>query len=111
MMLTSTLTIIGVVIMMISISPLLAIITLITVPVSLVAMELITTRSKKKFIAQWRYTGTLNAQVEEAFTGHALVSVFGQQDEVAAHVRRAERGALPVELRRAVHLRARSSPR
>ncbi len=82
MMLTSTLTIIGVVIMMISISPLLAIITLITVPISLVVMKLITARSKKKFIAQWRYTGTLNAQVEEAFTGHTLVRVFGQQDEV-----------------------------
>src|SRR6476619_3720231 len=82
MMLTSTLTIIGVVIMMISISPLLAIITIITVPVSLMVMKLITARSKKKFIAQWRFTGTLNAQVEEAFTGHALVRVFGQQDEV-----------------------------
>jgi ATP-binding cassette subfamily B protein len=82
MMLTSTLTIIGVVIMMISISPLLAIITIVTVPLSLLTMKLITSRSKKKFIAQWRYTGTLNAQVEEAFTGHALVRVFGQQDEV-----------------------------
>jgi ATP-binding cassette subfamily B protein len=82
MMLTSTLTIIGVVIMMISISPLLALITIVTVPISLLTMKLITSRSKKKFIAQWRYTGTLNAQVEEAFTGHALVRVFGQQDEV-----------------------------
>ena len=82
MMLTSTLTIIGVVVMMISISPLLALITIITVPASLVVMKLITARSKKKFIAQWRFTGTLNAQVEEAFTGHALVRVFGQQDEV-----------------------------
>jgi ATP-binding cassette subfamily B multidrug efflux pump len=67
---------------MISISPLLAIITIITVPVSLFVMKLITARSKKKFIAQWRFTGALNAQVEEAFTGHALVRVFGQQDEV-----------------------------
>jgi len=82
MMLTSTLTIIGVVIMMISISPLLALITIFTVPISLLTMKLITARSKKKFIAQWRFTGTLNAQVEEAFTGHALVRVFGQQDEV-----------------------------
>jgi ATP-binding cassette subfamily B multidrug efflux pump len=82
MMLTSTLTIIGVVIMMISISPLLALITIFTVPVSLMTMKVITSRSKKKFIAQWRYTGTLNAHVEEAFTGHALVRVFGQQDEV-----------------------------
>ncbi|MDQ1431896.1 MAG: ATP-binding cassette, subfamily multidrug efflux pump [Actinomycetota bacterium] len=82
MMLTSTLTIIGVVIMMISISPLLAIITIVTVPLSLLTMKIITSHSKKRFIAQWRYTGTLNAQVEEAFTGHALVRVFGQQDEV-----------------------------
>ena len=82
MMLTSTLTIIGVVIMMISISPLLALITIFTVPISLFMMKVITSHSKKRFIAQWRFTGTLNAQVEEAFTGHALVRVFGQQDEV-----------------------------
>ena len=81
-MLTSSLTIIGVVIMMISISPLLAIITLITVPISVLTMKLITSRSKKRFIAQWRYTGTLNGQIEEAFTGHNLVRAFGQQDEV-----------------------------
>jgi ATP-binding cassette subfamily B protein len=82
MMLTSTLTILGVVVMMISISPLLATITLVTVPISLVTMKLITARSKKRFIAQWRFTGTLNAQIEEAFTGHNLVRAFGQQDEV-----------------------------
>jgi ATP-binding cassette subfamily B multidrug efflux pump len=82
MMLTSTLTILGVVIMMISISPLLAIITLITVPISIVTMKLITARSKKRFIAQWRFTGTLNGQIEEAFTGHNLVRAFGQQGEV-----------------------------
>jgi ATP-binding cassette subfamily B multidrug efflux pump len=82
MMLTSTLTIIGVVIMMISISPLLALITIFTVPLSLLTMKLITSRSKKRFIAQWRFTGTLNGQIEEAFTGHNLVRAFGQQDEV-----------------------------
>jgi ATP-binding cassette subfamily B multidrug efflux pump len=82
MLLTSTLTIIGVVVMMISISPLLALITLVTVPVSLFTMKLITARSKKRFIAQWRYTGTLNAQIEEAFTGHNLVRVFGMHDEM-----------------------------
>jgi ATP-binding cassette subfamily B protein len=82
MMLTSTLTIIGVVIMMISISPLLAVITIVTVPLSLLTMKFITSRSKKRFIAQWRFTGTLNGQIEEAFTGHNLVRVFGQQDEV-----------------------------
>ncbi len=84
MMLTSTLTLIGVVIMMISISPLLSIITLITVPISLLTMKAITARSKQRFIAQWRYTGTLNSHIEEAFTGHNLVRVFGMHDEVQA---------------------------
>jgi ATP-binding cassette subfamily B protein len=69
---------------MISISPLLAVITLVTVPISLVTMKLITARSKQRFIAQWRYTGTLNAHIEEAFTGHNLVRVFGMHDEVQA---------------------------
>jgi ATP-binding cassette subfamily B protein len=82
MMLTSGLTILGVVIMMISISPLLAVITLVTVPISVVTMKLITARSKKRFIAQWRYTGTLNSHIEESFTGHNLVRVFGMHDEV-----------------------------
>ena len=83
-MLTSTLTLIGVVIMMISISPLLALIALITIPVSMLTLRVITRRSKKKFVDQWRHTGTLNAQVEEAFTGHSLVKVFGRQADIEA---------------------------
>ena len=81
-MLTSVLTIIGVVVMMFLISPLLATIALFTIPASLFTMRFITKRSKKRFIAQWQHTGALNAQVEEAFTGHSLVKVFGQQRAV-----------------------------
>ncbi len=81
-MLSSTLTIVGVVIMMISISPILACIALLTLPVSMVLMRIITSRSKKRFVAQWRHTGALNAQVEEAFTGHSLVKVFGRSQSV-----------------------------
>ena len=81
-MLTSVLTIIGVVVMMFLISPLLATIALVTIPASLFTMRFITKRSKKRFIAQWAHTGSLNAQVEEAFTGHSLVKVFGQQRAV-----------------------------
>ncbi len=77
-MLTSTLTIIGVLVMMFTISWTLALVALITIPISLVTMKLIMTRSKKQFIAQWDHTGSLNAHVEEAFAGHALVKVFGQ---------------------------------
>jgi ATP-binding cassette subfamily B protein len=80
--LTSTLTLVGVVIMMFTISPLLASIALVTIPVSILMMRFITSRSKQRFIAQWGHTGALNAQVEEAFTGHSLVKVFGQSDAV-----------------------------
>jgi len=83
-MLTSTLTIVGVTIMMFTISPLLAMIALVTIPISLFTLKQITKRSKKQFIDQWRHTGLLNAQIEEAFTGHALVKVFGRQADTEA---------------------------
>jgi ATP-binding cassette subfamily B protein len=80
--LTSTLTLIGVVVMMIVISPVLASIALVTIPLSILTIRFITSRSKRRFIAQWGHTGALNAQVEEAFTGHSLVKVFGQSGAV-----------------------------
>ena len=81
-LLTSSLTLVGVLIMMITISPLLALIAIVTIPLSVFTMRFITKRSKTKFVDQWRHTGTLNAQVEEAFTGHSLVKVFGRQKDV-----------------------------
>ena len=80
-MLTSVLTIVGVLIMMVTISPLLALVAIITVPISLFTISFITRRSKSRFVAQWDHTGTLNAQVEEVFTGHELVKVFGRQHD------------------------------
>ncbi|CCM62826.1 MAG: ABC transporter ATP-binding protein [Candidatus Microthrix parvicella] len=80
-MLTSLFTIVGVMVMMFIISPLLALVALITIPSALFLTKFIASRSKTKFIAQWKHTGTLNAQVEESFTGHALVKVFGRQAE------------------------------
>ena len=82
MLLTSTLTIVGVLVMMFVISWVLALVALITVPLSLLTVKLITKRSRRRFIAQWRHTGTLNAHIEEVFTGHALVKVFGRQADV-----------------------------
>jgi ATP-binding cassette subfamily B protein len=76
MMLTSTLTLLGVTVMMFTISPVLAVIALVTIPLSMVTLKQITNRSKRLFIDQWRHTGLLNAQIEEAFTGHSLVKVF-----------------------------------
>jgi len=83
-MLTSLLTVVGVITMMLIISPLLALIALVTIPVSILVTRLIARRSQKLFVAQWRHTGSLNGQIEEAFTGHALVKVFGRQGEVEA---------------------------
>ena len=80
--LISTFTIIGVLIMMITISPLLAVIIVVTIPVAIFGIKTITSRSKKRFIDQWTHTGSLNAQVEEAFTGHALVRAFGREHDI-----------------------------
>lgn len=82
MVLTSTLSLVGVVIMMYIISPVLASVAVITIPLSFYVIRVVTKRSKLRFIAQWSHTGALNAQIEEAFTGHALVKVFGRQREI-----------------------------
>ncbi len=81
---TAVLTVIGVLIMMISISPLLAVVSLLTLPVVAVLTVLIARRSQKQFAAQWERTGTLNGHVEEVHTGHAVVKVFGRQEEAIA---------------------------
>ncbi|HKH06086.1 MAG TPA: ABC transporter ATP-binding protein [Acidimicrobiales bacterium] len=81
-MLTQVLSVVGVLIFMVSISPLLAIVALVSVPLSILTMRGIAAQSKKRFISQWRHTGELNSQVEEAFTGHAIVKAFGRQREV-----------------------------
>ncbi|ERK72398.1 ABC transporter transmembrane region, partial [Leifsonia aquatica ATCC 14665] len=83
-LLTSLLTVVGVVVMMFVVSPLLALIALITIPLTLLVTSLIAKRSQKLFVAQWRSTGELNGQIEEAFTGHSLVKVFGRHREVEA---------------------------
>ena len=81
-LITSLLTIVGVLIMMVWVSPLLALIAIITVPLSVLSMKQIANRSKKRFIAQWTHTGALNGLIEETFTGHAIVKTFGKQAEV-----------------------------
>ncbi|MFV2115637.1 ABC transporter ATP-binding protein [Micromonospora sp. LOL_025] len=83
-LLTSLLTVVGVLAMMFWISPLLALVALVAVPVSVVVTTAIAKRSQRQFIAQWAHTGELNGQIEEAFTGHELVKVFGRQREVEA---------------------------
>jgi len=86
-LLTSLLTVVGVVVLMFVISPLLAVIALVTIPLTLLITTVIAKRSQKLFVAQWRHTGELNGQIEEAFTGHSLVKVFGRHREVEARFR------------------------
>ena len=83
-MLNSLLTVIFVVGMMFYISPTLALIALVTIPLTMIVAGTVMKRSQKHFVAQWRRTGTLNSEIEEAFTGHNLVKVFGRQREVQA---------------------------
>lgn len=81
--LNSLLTVIGVVWMMFSISWQLALIAFVTIPLSVLITAVIAKRSQQQFITQWTSTGELNGQIEEAYTGHALVKVFGRQREIA----------------------------
>ncbi len=80
-MITSVLTVIGVLAMMVWISPLLALISLLTVPLSLVVTMAIAKRSQGKFVGQWKWTGVLNGHVEEMYSGHEIVKVYGHQGE------------------------------
>ncbi len=86
-LLSSSLQLVGVLVMMFTISWKLALVTVIIVPVTIVTMRAITSRSKQRFVDQWRHTGMLNAQVEEAFTGHALVKVYNRQADVEERFR------------------------
>jgi ATP-binding cassette subfamily B protein len=76
-LITSVLTVVGVLLIMFWMSPLLAVIALLTVPLSFVVTMLIAKRSQKQFVAQWEWTGQLNGHVEQMYTGHDLVKVFG----------------------------------
>ncbi|MFJ9941181.1 ABC transporter ATP-binding protein [Streptomyces erythrochromogenes] len=83
-LLNSLLTIVGVLAMMFWISPLLALVAVGTVPVSIYVAAKIGKKSQPQFVEQWKTTGTLNAHIEEMYSGHTLVKVFGRQKESAA---------------------------
>ncbi|MBF6071850.1 ABC transporter ATP-binding protein [Nocardia farcinica] len=81
-LLMSVFSVLGILIMMFWISPLLAVIALLTVPAAVVVTAQIAKRSKPHFVNQWKYTGLVNAQVEEAYTGHEVITAFGRNREV-----------------------------
>ncbi|MFJ5288490.1 MULTISPECIES: ABC transporter ATP-binding protein [unclassified Streptomyces] len=82
-LMNSLLTIIGVLAMMFWISWILALVALVTVPLSVLVATRVGKRSQPQFVQQWKVTGKLNAHVEEMYTGHALVKIFGRQAESA----------------------------
>ena len=80
-LLTSLLTVIGVIGMMLYVSPLLSVIALVTIPLSALLTIAVAKRSQPHFKDQWATTGKLNGHIEEMYTGHELVKVFGRQHE------------------------------
>jgi ATP-binding cassette subfamily B protein len=86
---TSLATVLGVLVMMVWISPLLALLSLITVPLSFVVTMMIAKRSQPQFAAQWKWTGLLNGHVEEMYSGHNVVKVYGRQEQAQETFREA----------------------
>ena len=98
-LLTSVLTIAGVMGMMFWISPMLAAVSVVTIPLALLVTLLIARRAQAQFAAQWDQTGTLNALVEETHTGHALVQVYGRRRPVIEEFGRENRSLYEASFR------------
>ena len=79
-LITSVVTVVGVLIMMLSINPLMTLITLFIVPVSIVLVKVVVGRSQRYFREQQSALGMINGQVEETFSGHTVVRAFGQEE-------------------------------
>jgi ATP-binding cassette subfamily B protein len=98
-LLTAALTVIGVLGMMLWISPLLALISVLMIPLSLVVTVLVAKRSQRQFVAQWERTGTLNGHVEQMHTGHVLVQLFGRRERAIAEFDRQNEGLYEASFR------------
>ncbi len=87
-LITGVATVLGVVVMMLSISPLMTVVALVIIPLSLLVVSLVVKRSQKYFRMQQNRLGVINGQVEETFSGHAVVRAFGKEEEVVEKFRR-----------------------
>lgn len=83
-LITSIITIVGVLVMMLTISPWMTLIALVTLPISILAITQVAKRSQKQFARQQKELGELNGHVEEMYTGHKIVKVFGREEESLA---------------------------
>jgi ATP-binding cassette subfamily B multidrug efflux pump len=80
-LLSSILMVVGTLVMMLIISPLLSLVALLTLPLAFAITKAVTKRSQPEFMKQWASTGRLNGHIEEVYTGHEVVKVFGRQQE------------------------------
>lgn len=87
-LMVSLLTVVGVLVMMLTISWQLSLVALVTIPVAIAIAAFIMSRSQKQFVAQWKWTGELNSHIEEMYTGRAIVKVFGRQHDSEVEFRR-----------------------
>ncbi len=87
-LITGVATVLGVLVMMLSISPLMTLVALVVIPLSLLVVSVVVKRSQKYFRMQQNRLGVINGQVEETFSGHAVVRAFGKEDEVVERFRR-----------------------
>jgi len=85
--LTNLFTLIGVLVMMFYVSWVLALVALVSIPIAMLVTVVIGKRSQRLFAKTWKSTGELNSQIEEAYTGHDLVKVFGRRREIAEQFR------------------------
>lgn len=81
---SSVITLIGIIVMMLTISPLLTLVTILVLPLSLIGARFITKRSQKFFADQQRHLGMLNGHIEEMYTGHAVMKAYGREEESIA---------------------------
>lgn len=80
-LITSIVTLVGIVVMMLTISPMLTLIAFVTLPLSFLATKVIAKQSQKFFARQQKYLGQLSGQVEEMYTGHKIVKVFNYEKQ------------------------------
>ncbi len=80
-LISAAVTLVGILVMMLSISPLLTLAAFIVIPLSFVVTRSVATRSQKYFARQQKVLGELNGHVEEMFTGHVLVKAYGREKE------------------------------
>ncbi|OEY24224.1 multidrug ABC transporter ATP-binding protein [Corynebacterium sp. BCW_4722] len=81
---SAVLTLVGIIVMMFAISPQLALVALLAIPLTGVVIGLIGTRSQKQFRTQWKATGDVNGHVEESFSGHDVAVIFGRTEAMRA---------------------------